>query len=344
LIGQKVGFSDDSIFVEGVRRVSSVYGHPNNLGLFMGRVWPIAAALAFGAWLTRGQEARENGEPAHDQPQTSDLKYQPSALSPQPASRLLLPVAALLSLGGLVVSFSRGAYLGALAAALVIGVFLAPPGFWRARRVRLTLAAAGALAVVAVIALVALDIDRFNPFGASSDVRIKTWASALAMLRDHPLGVGLDQFGRLYPQYIDPSLAGTNEINTAHPHNLILDIALCMGPLGLLAFGWLLAAFFRHTIPASRLGATQTPRPAQQTPRPAQQTPRPAQQTPRRGVSSFLAVGLAAAMVAALVHGAVDAFYFWPDLAFAFWLFIAFAARFTTPQDQGTLATDRPAA
>jgi O-antigen ligase len=344
LIGQKVGFSDDSIFVEGVRRVSSVYGHPNNLGLFMGRVWPIAAALAFGAWLTRGQEARENGEPAHDQPQTSDLKYQPSALSPQPASRLLLPVAALLSLGGLVVSFSRGAYLGALAAALVIGVFLAPPGFWRTRRVRLALAAAGALAVVAVIALVALDIDRFNPFGASSDVRLKTWASALAMLRDHPLGVGLDQFGRLYPQYIDPSLAGTNEINTAHPHNLILDIALRMGPLGLLAFGWLLAAFFRHTIPASRLGATQTPRPAQQTPRPAQQTPRPAQQTPRRGVSSFLAVGLAAAMVAALVHGAVDAFYFWPDLAFAFWLFIAFAARFTTPQDQGTLATDRPAA
>jgi O-antigen ligase len=148
------------------------------------------------------------------------------------------------------------------------------------------------------------------------------------MLRDHPLGVGLDQFGRLYPQYIDPSLAGTNEINTAHPHNLILDIALRMGPLGLLAFGWLLVRFFRHTVQTPRRGVSTWMR----------------GQTPHRGVAPPIAVGLAAAMVAALVHGMVDAFYFWPDLAFAFWLFIAFAARFTTPQDQGTLATDRPAA
>jgi O-antigen ligase len=319
LIGQKVGFSDDSIFVEGVRRVSSVYGHPNNLGLFMGRVWPIAAALAFGAWLTRGDRGSTDGRPTTNDQRSASFVLRPSSFVLRPESFFALFAA--LSLGGLLVSFSRGAYLGALAAALVIGVFLAPQSFWRARRVRVALAAAGALAVVAVIALVALDIDRFNPFGASSGVRLKTWASALAMLRDHPLGVGLDQFGRLYPQYIDPSLAGTNEINTAHPHNLILDIALRMGPLGLLAFGWLLAAFFRHTIRASRLGATPG-----------------RAQAPGWGVAPPLAVGLAAAMVAALVHGMVDAFYFWPDLAFAFWLFIAFAARFTTPQDQGTLA------
>ncbi len=49
LIGDKVGFSDDRLLVEGVRRVSSVYGHPNNLGLYMGRVWPLAGALALAA-------------------------------------------------------------------------------------------------------------------------------------------------------------------------------------------------------------------------------------------------------------------------------------------------------
>jgi O-antigen ligase len=334
LIGQKVGFSDDSIFVEGVRRVSSVYGHPNNLGLFMGRVWPIAAALAVGAWLTAGQGDERTGKQEDDRspttdhdPRTSALSPQPSALSPQPsalnqhpASRLLPAAAALLCLAGLLVSFSRGAYLGALAAGLVISICLAPAGFWRLRRVRLTLLGVGALAVVAVIAVVALDIERFNPFGASSGVRLNTWASALAMLRDHPLGIGLDQFGRLYPQYIHPSLVDTNEINTAHPHNLFLDIALRMGPLGLLAFGWVLLRFFRQVWPVAR-------------------TP----QLPRRASSTPLAVGIVAAMVAALVHGLVDAFYFWPDLAFAFWLFIALTSLTARPalsQDQGTLATD----
>jgi O-antigen ligase len=144
----------------------------------------------------------------------------------------------------------------------------------------------------------ALNVQRFNLLGASSGIRVQTWASALAMLRDHPLGVGLDQFGRLYPQYIDPALAGTNEINTAHPHNLLLDIALRMGPLGLIAFGWLLVIFYRRV--GTQVGA---------------------------GVGAHmgapLRAGVLAAMTSALVHGMVDSFYFWPDLAFAFWLMLA---------------------
>ena len=40
---------------------------------------------------------------------------------------------------------------------------------------------------------------------------------------------------------------------------------------------------------------------------------------------AVLAAGLLAAMIAALVHGLVDSFYFWPDLAFAFWLLLALA-------------------
>ena len=35
LLGVKEVVGDDRILVEGVSRVSSVYGHPNNLGLFM---------------------------------------------------------------------------------------------------------------------------------------------------------------------------------------------------------------------------------------------------------------------------------------------------------------------
>ena len=292
LIGTKVGFSNDTIPVEGVLRVTGLYGHPNNLGLAMGRFWPLAAALAHVAfWNGPGGMAR---------------------------IRRSWPIllATLLCLGGLLVSFSRGAYLGAAAGAVVLGLLLVgreagggrreagggrrqaaggrepsprflPPA---SRLLPLILGAAVSLTVLGGLALLAVNVQRFNLLGASSGIRVQTWASALAMLRDHPLGVGLDQFGRLYPQYMDPALAGTNEINTAHPHNLLLDIALRMGPLGLLAFTWLLVIFYRRMI---------------------QHTGAP------------LRIGAMAAMTAALVHGLVDSFYFWPDLAFAFWLMIA---------------------
>jgi hypothetical protein len=284
LFGTKAGFSEDSFLVEGVRRVSGLYGHPNNLGLAMGRYWPVAAALAHGAFW--GAPTRREG------------------------LRRALPWALVagLCIAGLLASFSRGAYLGAAVAAAVLAALLLPRGLWRDRRVLLGLGALAALGLLAAAAVAALNIERFNPFGASSGIRLRTWASALAMLRDAPLGIGLDQFGRLYPQYIDPALAGTNEINTAHPHTLLLDIPLRLGPLGVVAFAWLIARFFADV----RRGLARPAAVAQ---------PWLPETSPRRA----LLVGLAAAMAGALVHGLVDQFYFWPDLAFAFWLLVALA-------------------
>ncbi len=279
LFGEKAGFGEDRILVEGVQRVAGLYGHPNNLGLAMGRYWPVAAALASSAFwgaASRGDRLRQAW---------------PAAL------------VAVLCGGGLLVSFSRGAYLGALVAAGLLAALLLPGHFWRDRRVRLGLIFLGGVMLLALA--VALNIERFNPVGASGVVRLKTWAAALTMLREHPAGVGLDQFGRLYPAYMAPELAGTSEINTSHPHNLILDIALRMGPPGLIAFAWLIVRFYRD----ARAGL-------------------------RRG--DAVCAGLIAAMSAALVHGMVDQFYFWTDLAFAFWIFVALARnqrlRRTTPE------------
>jgi len=44
----------------GVRRVLSVYGHPNNLGLYLGRVWPLAAALAISFLIGRAARLGRN--------------------------------------------------------------------------------------------------------------------------------------------------------------------------------------------------------------------------------------------------------------------------------------------
>lgn len=275
LFGTKAGFGADSLLVEGVRRVAGLYGHPNNLGLAMGRYWPVAAAMAHAAFWS----APHRGE---------GLRQAWPAM-----------LAALLCGGGLLVSFSRGAYLGAFVAAGILAALLLPRRFWRDRRVHYGLGLLGSVMLLALIGASALDIERFRPFGATGEVRLKTWASALAMLRDHPLGIGLDQFGRLYPAYIAPELAGTTEINTSHPHNLLLDIALRMGPLGLLAFAWLIYRFGHQAWTAYARG----------------------------DADSALAAGLIGAMSAALIHGLVDQFYFWPDLAFAFWIMMALAWR-----------------
>jgi hypothetical protein len=261
LLGGKVGFSDDRALIEGVQRVSSVYGHPNNLGLSMGRVWPLALSLLI--------------------------------VAETPGARRFFGLCLALSAGGLLVSFSKGALLGAAAAGALMVV-------WgrgvrnRGMRVRVVALVLIVLALVVAGGLVLAAggaVERFNVLGESSAVRFSLWRSSLAMLRDHPLfGVGLDQFLRLYPQYMDPALVGTNEQYTSHPHNLLLDVWLRMGVAGVVAFVWLLVRFFRA---AARRWQAE---------------------------ADWLAVGVAAALVAAVGHGLVDNFYFVPDLAVAFWL------------------------
>jgi O-antigen ligase len=139
---------------------------------------------------------------------------------------------------------------------------------------------------------------RGGPAGGSATVRLLFWREALALVGQHPLGVGLDQFFYYHhPAYgrslIDPTLANTQERDARQPHNLILELWLNLGPLGLLAFAWLLARGLRRA------------------------------RAPTSAPEQALAHGALVALVAALAHGTVDAFYFWPDLAIAFWLLLA---------------------
>jgi O-antigen ligase len=267
LLGQKRSFSDNVIVIGMVRRVASVYGHPNNLGLFLGRVWPLSLALGVSAWRLRGIAPRWQA--------------------------IGLVGAALIQLCGMAVSFSRGAWIGAVVAAgvLVLGLV----GARMTQRRALALGALAALLVVAVGgAALALRAE-----GDSANVRMLLWREAIAYLNIHPLGIGLDQFLAYHNpasglSRIDQSLVGTSEVYAAHPHNLLLDIWLRMGPLGVVAFGWLIVRQLRRA--ASSL---------------------------REPLEQPLLLGALAAMAAALTHGLVDHFYFVPDLAIIFWLLVA---------------------
>ena len=203
---------------------------------------------------------------------------------------------ALLCLGGILVSFSRGAWVGA-GAALIVLALPAVRRWFRSRLVAILLVG-GSTTLLVVALTFAL---RGGPAGGSTTVRLLFWRESLALIEHHPLGLGLDQFFYYHhPAYgrslIDPTLANTQERDARQPHNLVLELWLNMGPLGLLAFAWLVA----RGIPRARAPTRQ----------------------PTNVYSGALAHGALAALMAALAHGMVDAFYFWPDLAIAFWLLL----------------------
>jgi O-antigen ligase len=260
----------------GLWRVTSVYGSPNNLGLYLGRVWPLAVALLIVAWRSKQLE-------------TFQRWWRMSWLA----------AAIVLCLGGLVVSFSRGAWLG-VGAALLVLVF---PQFGRHRSQRRMLAWIALGATLALIIGLAFSL-RGGIISANPLMRLSFWREALLLIQQHPLGIGLDQFFYYHnPIYgrsqLSPLELASVDPTAAHPHNLVLDIWLRVGPLGSAAFAWLLLRF-------------------------VQQTYAPAQAA-EDGYADWIARGALAAIAAALVHGLVDNFYFVPDLAFAFWFLLALA-------------------
>lgn len=237
------------LVVEGVVRIGGTYPHPNALALYLERPFVFAAALAV-CYHKRFRVA-------------------------------WLVTAGIIGIA-LLMTFSRGALMGA-GIALVLVV-------WLGQRHRLAAALVGAGAVMSgVLALVAGDrlLNLFS--GGSGTLRLAIWRSSLAMIRDHPIfGVGLDQFLYQYaPRYISP--VDWMERFTSHPHDIILDVWLRLGIMGLVVAA-------AYAVMLVRAG--------------------------RRITASQSRIGLAAlgALVAGALHGLVDNGYFLPDLALAFWL------------------------
>jgi O-antigen ligase len=240
----------------GLARVRSVYPSPNSLGLYLGRVWPLlAAAVLWGrGWRRRAYVLA------------------------------LIPVTL-----ALVLSFSRGALLVALPAAILVMGWVTGG---RLRWTALTLVLIGALGMIPLLRVprfaALLDLGRGTTF-----FRLKLWRSTLRMIQEHPLfGVGPGNFLPAYrTRYVLP--VAWEEFNLGHAHNILLDHWTRLGLLGVAAGVAVQTAFWR---------------------------------TLRRGSGSYaLRLGLAGSMAALLAHGLVDNSIFAPDLAMAFFCALALA-------------------
>jgi O-antigen ligase len=262
----------------GFRRLRSIYGSPNNVGLYLERVIPFMLAL-----VAAGQP-ETGGEPGRLLPWLRQLFT---------SRRRLFYALALIPIGlALLLSFSRGALLLGLPVGLVTLGLLAGRR-WR----RVTLVAL----LLFVLALVPLfRTPRFagllDTRSGTTFFRLSLWHSAWQMFLDHPLlGVGPDNFLYAYrSRYVLPT--AWEEFDLAHPHNWPLDFATRLGLLGLLPFLWLLFQLgVRIRSSLRRLG----------------------------GQERALLLGAVASLAAGLAHGLVDAFFFYIDLAYVFFLTLA---------------------
>jgi putative inorganic carbon (HCO3(-)) transporter len=134
----------------------------------------------------------------------------------------------------LLLSFTRGAWLGVVAAA---GAML-----WRRRR--------RALAVVPLVVALAFvlappayrarALSAFDPAHPTNVDRTRLWRAAVAIWRDHPwTGVGMVDLAPYYVRYRHDDAGQVH----GHVHDNWLQIAATLGTPGLLAFLWLMIAY-----------------------------------------------------------------------------------------------------
>jgi O-antigen ligase len=139
-------------------------------------------------------------------------------------------------LAGLIVTFSRSAWVGGVGGLVYLGLALRPrklPG----RRL-LAVAGIGALIVLLVFASVGeLILSRLTPSSpveqTSIEERLEFHALALQVIAERPLGVGGDNFPLVANQKL-------NDDRQARPHNVPLLVVAELGPVGGLL--WLILA------------------------------------------------------------------------------------------------------
>ena len=190
----------DSNMFEGIRgRAVATLDNPNMLGEYLVLILPIAAAMLIG----RGEGLRR------------------------------LPAFFCIGAMGacLILTWSRGAWLALIAAALVF-LFM-----WHRRSVWLVLAGIASIPLLPAI-LPASITQRILSIGnmadSSTSYRVYIWRAAVHMIRDHFLGgigIGEGAWFRVYPAYAYQGI----EV-APHSHNLFLQIWLECGIVGILIF------------------------------------------------------------------------------------------------------------
>ena len=181
----------------------------------------------------------------------------------RPLARFVVGSLLGLMLIGLLLTLSRGAYLGMGVAAAVF-VFSLVPGARPTRRWLLALPALGFIAVLVSMVppvrseaetIVSRAVSTTDLSEGSIADRLDLWKVGAAIAIDHPiLGTGPETYPLLFPQYRDSLLANRRDFWLAYrpenPHNMYLAIAAGAGIPALAAYLALIGALFVQLIGA----------------------------------------------------------------------------------------------
>ncbi len=208
--GSLARWSDANSLAEGTVRIYSTLDNPNLLGGFLLPTLPLAV-VALLRW-------------------------------PGTARRLFALAALVFGLVALVLTYSRGAWMGMVVALGAIALLLALrhsrswPPLWRRLFPLLLLGGGSLLLVVAVAAVEPLRVRVLSLLAgredSSNNFRMNVWNSVLRMIEARPwigIGPGNDAFNRVYPLYQQP------KFNALSAYSIPLEWAVEAGIPGLLA-------------------------------------------------------------------------------------------------------------
>ncbi len=195
-----LGWIDTGTFDYIRGRAVSTFENPNVLGEFLIMTVPMAFAFAF---------AKQSDEAS-------------------PRRRFASAISALLGCACLILTWSRGAWLGFAVSLLVFALIAS-------RKIFAALIIASPLASLLVFAKDTAIFDRFTNFSDSStSYRLNIWRGSLALIRDNlisGIGIGEQAFSSVYPAY---SIGGAEV--AYHSHSLYLQLTAEMGIFALVFF------------------------------------------------------------------------------------------------------------
>lgn len=268
-------WTDPESSLANVTRVYSFLGNPNLLAGYLLPAIPLsgAAILAWRGWLPK----------------------------------LLAVVMLLLNGSSLVLTFSRGGWLGLVATlltmALLLLVWLLPrlPRFWQRWGIPLLFSGLALFLVAAILGVPALRDRVASIFVArgdsSNNFRINVWTAVQAMIRDRPwlgIGPGNDAFNRVYPLFQTSA-----RFTALSAYSIFLELLVEVGVIGFSVFLWFLVVLgdrgWRGLIILRDRGSREL----------------------------FWLIAALATVAGMLTHGLVDTIWYRPEVATLWWLMVA---------------------
>jgi putative inorganic carbon (hco3(-)) transporter len=218
----------------------------------------------------------------------------------------------------LILTFSRGGWIGFIALILVLAGLLfyqyqnyLPP-FWRLWGIPISI---GSFLVVILLSMLFIAPFRERILSmfegrqdSSNNFRINVWKGVQEMIKSSPIigiGPGNDVFNKVYPIYqVNPKYSALSA------YSIILEICVETGFIGLSCFLWLLLVTFNQAaIQIHRLKQLESQ-------------------------EIFWLIGAIAGMIALLGHGLFDTVWYRPQVNTLWWLMVALIASYYQPNNE----------